>query len=167
MSGEKSTSWGNTVITLLFTQVVIATHIAGDAYAGIKLLESLTASGACIFEKTASALLVEGDDSLLCTDLALGDTFFHVGALLGFKTDLQKHFDSSGTFCKLKVTLLANGFECHKPFSNAFQKIGWCTKPLTPGSRKAAVITQARLLTLMHDFPNVSGVRDFAASVLS
>lgn len=71
-------------------------------------------------EKTASKLLVEGDDSLLCSNLQLDDMFMRVGALLGFKVDLVKHYDMSGCFCKLQVVLTANGLECHKPFSSAF-----------------------------------------------
>lgn len=107
LSGEKSTSWGNTVITHLFLQMVCALCLTeGVIDKAFELLNSAVSQGKDLTGSLSSEEgqclgLVEGDDNVFATNVEVDSHIKLAARLFGFKAEFKKTDGSAYSFCKV------------------------------------------------------------------
>jgi hypothetical protein len=168
-SGEKSTSWGNTLITHLFLALVAALHATDlDVPATIKLLTTTQFTELFRIISGEDTPQCEGDDNRTPSNFDLTPAIELASSLLGFKIklDVTKSIDGGSTFCKFKVTVHDDSVDASKEFSSSFYKHG-LTKHvgLVRGSVREAALIQGKLLALCTLY-DLEGLRLYAEACL-
>jgi hypothetical protein len=88
-SGEKSTSWGNTLLTHLFMNLVAALHVTScDVNETVKLLQQTTFTELYKVITGDAKPLSEGDDNSLPSNFNLEPAILMAASLMGFKATL-------------------------------------------------------------------------------
>jgi len=154
-SGEKSTSWGNTLLTHLFIQFTTALAISGGDVESKQFndaLQRITHLGDISNELTLAntVALAEGDDNSIPSDYYVKHYMQMAANYMGFSIKIDVHQQEGSTFCKFKAIKETNeDTATAKEFATSFFKHGLTTnKGLSANSKRECQLILAKLLIL-------------------
>lgn len=171
-SGEKSTSWGNTYLTYTFVQFASALALergcVRSALARLKVA-AIEGTDLSLLLSENVGCLVEGDDNTMASNIEITEYLEQAAGLLGFKATIERNEHSGNSFCKFYTSEDEAGAMCaSREFSSQFYKHGWSSKyNLKLGSYREAIYVQSKLLALLANFPDLTGLQVYARACLA